>query len=394
MDERRKIVVCDNGSASIKCGFAGDNFPVAVIPNVVGRRLVRLDETSQGEAPPSILVGSQCMEQQGQGGRRVELSYPIHNGVVQRWDDMGHVWDYTFNTALGIDPKESKILLTDPPLNPTKNRQRMLQMMFEKYNFDSLFIQLQAVLPLYAQGILTGLVVDSGESATHAVPVVEGFAYPHLTKRISIAGRQITSHLIDLMLRRGYSFSKVSDFEAARAIKEQLCFVSCDYKREMQLAEDTTVLVKQFTLPDGRTIRIGAERFQAPEALFSPELIDNEGLGLADVIFRTIQDMDIDHRLSLYQHIMLCGGSTMFPGLPTRLEREVRDRYLKHVLKGNKEGLKKFKLRIEDPPNRKHLVFLGGAVLADIMKDKPDFWISRADYEEEGFKCLRKCENA
>ncbi|CAI5983158.1 unnamed protein product [Closterium sp. NIES-65] len=219
----------------------------------------------------SILVGSQCMEQQ-QGGQRVELTYPIHNGVVQRWDDMGHVWDYTFNTALKIDPSESKILLTDPPLNPTKNRQRMvsaswggslgltlqmifkkynfdslfihltlpyalpvplpplptasatdapalpvlpplrpsrhpppqLQMMFEKYNFDSLFIQLQAVLPLYAQGILTGLVVDSGESATHAVPVVEGFAYPHLTKRISIAGRQITSHLIDLMMRRGY----------------------------------------------------------------------------------------------------------------------------------------------------------------------------------------------
>ncbi|CAI7800747.1 unnamed protein product [Closterium sp. NIES-54] len=228
MDDRRKIVVCDNGSASIKCGFAGDNFPVAVIPNVVGRRLVRLDETSQGQAPPSILVGSQCMEQQ-QGGQRVELTYPIHNGVVQRWDDMGHVWDYTFNTALGIDPSETKILLTDPPLNPTKNRQRMLQMMFEKYNFDSLFIQLQAVLPLYAQGvllsILTGLVVDSGESATHAVPVVEGFAYPHLTKRISIAGRQITSHLIDLMMRRGYPFSKVSDFEAARAIKEQLCFV-------------------------------------------------------------------------------------------------------------------------------------------------------------------------
>ncbi|CAI5975538.1 unnamed protein product [Closterium sp. NIES-64] len=292
MDDRRKIVVCDNGSASIKCGFAGDNFPVAVIPNVVGRRLVRLDETSQGQAPPSILVGSQCMEQQ-QGGQRVELTYPIHNGVVQRWDDMGHVWDYTFNTALKIDPSESKILLTDPPLNPTKNRQRMvsaswggslgltlqmifkkynfdslfihltlpyalpvplpplptasatdapalpvlpplrpsrhpppqLQMMFEKYNFDSLFIQLQAVLPLYAQGILTGLVVDSGESATHAVPVVEGFAYPHLTKRISIAGRQITSHLIDLMMRRGYPFSKVSDFEAARAIKEQLCFV-------------------------------------------------------------------------------------------------------------------------------------------------------------------------
>jgi actin-related protein 2 len=67
---------------------------------------------------------------------------------------------------------------------------------------------------------------------------------------------------------------------------------------------------------------------------------------------------------------------------------------MQQVLKGNKEGLKKFRLKIEDPPRRRHMVFLGGAVLADIMKDKPEFWISKQEYEEEGLRCLKKCGHA
>ncbi|KMZ65314.1 Actin-related protein 2, partial [Zostera marina] len=93
----------------------------------------------------------------------------------------------------------------------------------------------------------------------------------------------------------------------------------------------------------------------------------------------------------LYQHIVLSGGSTMYPGLPSRLEKEILDRYLEVVLKGNRDGLKKLRLRIEDPPRRKHMVYLGGAVLAGIMKDSPDLWMTKQDYLEEGFRCLRKC---
>lgn len=52
--------------------------------------------------------------------------------------------------------------------------------------------------------------------------------------------------------------------------------------------------------------------------------------------------------------------------------------------------LQKFKIRIEDPPRRKHLVYMGGAVLADIMKNKNDFWMTRKEYQEKGLKCLEK----
>lgn len=36
------------------------------------------------------------------------------------------------------------------------------------------------------------------------------------------------------------------------------------------------------------------------------------------------------------------------------------------------------------------MVFLGGAVLADIMKDKPDFWMTRDEYQEKGVRVLEK----
>jgi len=108
------------------------------------------------------------------------------------------------------------------------------------------------------------------------------------------------------------------------------------------------------------------------------------------MLFNMIQEADIDLRAAFYQHIVLSGGSTMYPGLPSRLEKEMKEQYLNKVLKGDKTKLEKFKLRIEDPPRRKHMVFLGGSVLADIMKDRPEFWISRQEWKEQGAKIIGK----
>ena len=80
----------------------------------------------------------------------------------------------------------------------------------------------------------------------------------------------------------------------------------------------------------------------------------------------------------------------MYPGLPSRLEREIKQLHFERVLKGNTEGLAKFKIRIEDPPRRKDMVFIGGAVLADVMKDKEEFWMTKAEYEEKGKNVLAK----
>jgi len=169
-----------------------------------------------------------------------------------------------------------------------------------------------------------------------------------------------------------------------------LCYVGYDLEIERRLALETTVLIQNYELPDGRIIKLGSERFEAPEVLFNPGLLDLDEAGAADMLFNMIQEADIDLRAAFYKHIVLSGGSTMYPGLPSRLEKDMKDLYLAKILKGDEKKLAKFKLRIEDPPRRKHMVFLGGSVLADIMKDKPEFWISRAEWAEHGERIIGK----
>ena len=198
--------------------------------------------------------------------------------------------------------------------------------------------------------------------------------------------------MIKLLLLRGYAFNRSADFETVRQIKEKLCYVAYDPQEEKALAQDTTTLVESYTLPDGRKIKIGRERFLAPEAMFNPDLIDVESRdgGMADMVFNMIQDADVDCRSEYYKHIVLSGGSSMYPGLPSRLEKDIRTRYLNEVLNGDRSRLNRLKLRIEDPPRRRNMVFLGASVLGDIMKDRADFWITKQDWDEQGAACLER----
>ncbi|XP_039259141.1 actin-related protein 2 [Styela clava] len=383
----RKVVVCDNGTGFVKCGFAGSNFPAHIFPALVGRPIIRSTTKVNDIEVKDLMVGDDASLLRSM----LEVNYPMENGIVRNWEDMIHLWDYTFGPEkLDIDPSNCKVLLTEPPMNPSKNREKILEVMFEKYQFQGVYIAIQAVLTLYAQGLLTGIVVDSGDGVTHICPVYEGFALPHLTRRLDVAGRDITRYLIKLLLLRGYAFNHSADFETVRMMKEKLCYVAYDIEQEQKLATETTVLVESYKLPDGRIIKVGGERFEAAEVLFQPHLINVDAVGVGEMLYKAIQAADIDTRSEFYKHIVLSGGTTMFAGLPSRMEREIKQLYLQGVLKGDTSKLSKFKIRIEDPPRRKHMVFLGGAVLADIMKDKDSFWMSRQEYLEKGSRVLEK----
>ena len=58
----------------------------------------------------------------------LEVNYPMENGIVRNWEDMLLLYDHTFGQEkMKIDTKNTRILLTEPPMNPTKNRERMIE---------------------------------------------------------------------------------------------------------------------------------------------------------------------------------------------------------------------------------------------------------------------------
>ncbi|SCW03249.1 LAFE_0G06282g1_1 [Lachancea fermentati] len=382
------MTVLDQGTGFVKIGRAGENFPDFTFPSIVGRPILRAEERANISTPlKDVMIGDEASAVRSY----LQISYPMENGIIKNWADMELLWDYAFFEQMKLPSTSGgKVLLTEPPMNPIKNRERMCEVMFEKYDFGGVYVAIQAVLALYAQGLSSGVVVDSGDGVTHIVPVYESVVLNHLTRRLDVAGRDVTRYLIDLLSRRGYAFNRSADFETVRQIKEKLCYVSYDLDLDTKLARETTTLVENYELPDGRIIKVGSERFEAPECLFQPSLVDVEQPGVGEMLFNTVQAADVDVRTALYKAIVLSGGSSMYPGLPSRLEKELKQLWFTKVLHNDPTRLEKFKVRIEDPPRRKHMVFIGGAVLANIMADKDHMWLTKQEWQEMGPASMSK----
>jgi len=170
----------------------------------------------------------------------------------------------------------------------------MAEILFEKFNYGSVMFEIQALLSLMAEGETTGLVFDAGDGVSHCIPVYEGMAFADQIKRLNVAGRHVTDYLIKLLLFRGYAFNSSADFETVREIKEQLCYVSYDLKKDRKLAQETTVVDKEYRLPDNTLINVGRERFEAPECLFNPQLVDVESLGISELMFDAVNGCPMD----------------------------------------------------------------------------------------------------
>uniref|UniRef100_A0A1I8FQ44 Actin n=1 Tax=Macrostomum lignano TaxID=282301 RepID=A0A1I8FQ44_9PLAT len=310
--EEIAALVVDNGSGMCKAGFAGTT--------TLRGRCSRPSWADRSTA----YIGDEAQSRRGV----LALKYPIEHGVVTNWDDMEKIWHHTFYNELRA------------PLNPKANREKMTQIMFETFNTPAMYVAIQAVLSLYASGRTTGIVLDSGDGATRCRTPSSGWTWP--------AGRDLTDHLVRILTERGYDFKTSAEREIVRDMKEKLCYSALDFEQEMSTAASSSALEKRYELPDGGHRR--SERFRCPEALFQPAILGMESAGIHETVFKQrVMKCDMDIRKDLYCNIVLSGGTSMFPGIADRLQKEICCLLAPSSVK----------VRVVAPPERKYSVPCG-----------------------------------
>ena len=281
---------------------------------------------------------------------------------------MTALWQDAYNT-LGVDPASRNVLATVSLATPKKEREKMIEIFFEKLNVPGCYIAYDSVLALYACGRMTGMVVDCGHSFTHIVPMYEGFALHDHYAKMPFGGKAMSEYLGKLISKKGTT--ALNAFQVAN-IKETLCRVAMNFDDDVKNAT-----LQKYTLPDGKSIDLKEELLQCSEIYFQPKVLDSnpEMASLAKLVNDTIQACDIDLRSSLSSNIILAGGSSVIPGFVERFTKEI-------------QALNP-RARVIANSNRKFGSFIGGSVLANTEAMEKE-WVTRAEFKEQGADIVNK----
>lgn len=368
--EIKQNIVIDNGTGFCKAGFSGEKQPKIIIPSLVG--YPKYASGRVGVDKKQFFVGSEAEAIKGV----LNINNPIENGVVNNWDDIEKIWKFIFTNGLKIDPVEYNIMLTETPMNPKENREKMTQIMFESFNVQGLYIANEPVLSLYSLGKYTGISTDFGTYISYFVPIFFGCPIPHAVYRLNLAGKDLTEYMAKLLDENGQRFNTTAEKEIIKEIKEKSCYIALDYEEELKNIREF-----EYELPDGNKITLKEQRIKCPEILFKPNIIGKEESGIGKICNESIQKCNLDIRKDIYNNIVLSGGTSMLKGLSERFSKEIKNFALESM---------KGEVNVISSSERKFAVWTGGSILSKTGSDS--MWITKAEYEEYGDLIVhRKC---
>ncbi|KAG0610907.1 hypothetical protein M758_7G100900 [Ceratodon purpureus] len=334
----------------------------------------------------------------------------MKDGLVADWDVVESLWDHALRDRLLIDPKEHPMLLAEPSFNTQQHREKMVELMFEKYDVPALFLAKNAVLTSFASGRATSLVVDCGGGSTTVAAVHDGYVLQKAVVRSAIGGEVLTDCLQRTLEAKGiqikprFSFKRKEirpgEFEvvpvelpnttdsyyayAQRAvvadIKESVCRVPDSAFDDNSYANIPTT---PYELPDGQVIEIGADRFKIADIMFNPTLIQTiPGMekygteagvpfnGLPQMVIESINKCDPDIRRELFNSVMLAGGTAALQQMKERLEKDLME-----------EAPQAARVKVLASGNaleRRFSVWIGGSILASLGSFQ-QMWFSKAE---------------
>ena len=409
-------IVIDNGSSHIKSGFAGQKCMTSIVPSIIGR--LRYPEHLMGltisSTWPDHFVGQDAIQKRG----ILRLKYPFQNDI-DNWEDVELIWHHIFDKELKINLMDSQhpLLMTQYILASDKDKAKMKEIVFEKFNVPYFHTEPQQLLSLYASGHITGLVTHSGYRCTQVVPIYDGQCLLNCITELSIGGEDVSDFTFHISRERGYAFITTSEQNSVIKFKEKDFYVAMDYEKELQKFDNNPLQERTWTLPDGSIVVFGNERFRSTELMFKPKYIGLEQDGIDVMIINSLMKCDMKIRKELCKNIFLCGGNMHFEGMKERLYKELGVFYdflckrdvlisgywrrckLNCELYGDIQKLidkhldcsKKFKsippnddnvLKIHKE-NAQYSAWLGGSILASLPTFK-ELCVSKAEYDEIG----------
>jgi len=376
----------DNGGGSIKAGVGISKRPQSTIHSIVGhpkKAEIGFSDTFFGE---------QAQMKNEISNNNVLLSRPIEHGLITHWEDMTKLWRHIFHEQLDCadDVENSHIMLSEAPLTPKLQREKSAQIMFETFNVSGYHSKNTAVLELYSHGHTTGMVVGSGFDSTYTVPIYQGYALAHASRKMEFGGDTINQQLLKLLHAQHFSFGGLSSqTEVLEHMKRQKCYVSAEFEAELKQKDSAlwkmaNANTAKYALPDGHEVHLGSNRFEAAEVFFQPRLMGGHRArkcsSVCDAALQSLYALNMDLRMEVVPRLCLAGGGTLLNGFAERFGKDLRAMVPASM-----------KLQIHTKEGREYAAYIGASLFTTMSSFK-EAVVTQDEYEECGPKIVhRKC---